>query len=1362
MKKRFVWSLLTAALLFSPSLVWNWSSEASARQDPVDGPQTVPAVPAEEGYVSPSLHHKLQVQDRQMARNLVAKGGRLIGDYDSYQIVEVDSATAQAHRRDPGVENKDEYNLILLNAGAIDTAAPSGVDLAISSIASDTGGKHMHLVQFAGPVQPKWYDALLSSGVEVVTYIPNNAYLVYGDSRSLRRVDRLARNGGPVQWHGEYADAYKIDPSFYFSEKRKSEMKIQGAGAVGNFYTVQLFKDPKGNTATNRLIDNLKLQEKVRWNVLNYTDITVELTDDAVKQIAAQPDVVVVETYDEPKKRDERQDMIISNNLTGGTTPVTGLSWLTYLAGKGFTQTQFDTSNFIVNISDSGIDNANPANPNHFAFHRSGDLTLASRLSYARLIGTPNAGSTLQGCDGHGTENGSIIMGNVPNGTVGGVNFNAAPHVDASGFHFGLGVCPFVKLGSSVIFDPDTFTNPNVTNLEAQAYNDGSRVSSNSWGNSSNTYGTFGQSYDAAVRDAQPASSTFPTAGNQENVIVFAAGNGGPGANTVGQPGTAKNVITAGASENVQAFGGSDGCGTTDAEANNARDVVAFSSRGPTSDGRKKPDLMAPGTHVSGVVAQASALATGTGVANACFDALGVCGGPAPGFDFFPTGGQQFYTASSGTSHSTPAIAGACALVRQFFINQFAAPPSPAMTKAVLMNSASYMNGVGANDTLWSNVQGMGLMNVDQLFSTVSGPNILRDQVGADMFTATGQIRIFNAAVADNTKPFRVTLAWTDAPGPTSGNAFVNNLDLEVTVGGNTYKGNVFSGANSATGGTADTRNNVESVFVPAGVSGPVFVRVLATNIAGDGVPNVGGALDQDFALVIANATPTGPTAVIAGAGATLVTESCTPTNGAIDPNENVTVSFCLQNIGNADTSNLVGTLQNTGGVTGASGPQTYGVLTQGGPAVCQNFSFTATGTCGGTLTASLALQDGATNLGTVTFTFTLGVLTTAFSENFDGVTAPTLPAGWTTSFVNGAANCTPTGTCAQGNNWTTATTNTPPSAPNAAFHNNPTCVTDNYLVSPGVAITTTVAQLSFRNAYNLENTFDGGVLEISTDGGATFADVTSGAIGGSFVSGGYNGTISVNFLSPILGRPAWTGLSGGTTAAPAYLTTVANLGPNVAGKTINVRWRTASDCSLAASGTSGHWIDNVVITDGFTCCSSALPCVLTCPANITVAASTPGAATVVVNYPAPTTSGTCGAIVCTPASGTAFPAGTTTVTCTSGPANCSFSVTVFNASAQDESAGCGASVLFNTTTGAYKFCCGGTVFTGIGKVARQGNIITLSDSTASQRVLVTIDGSTKKASGSLQSPPGTTRCTIRDDNVTNNTCMCGTAPPAM
>src|SRR4029450_8730845 len=100
-----------------------------------------------------------------------------------------------------------------------------------------------------------------------------------------------------------------------------------------------------------------------------------------------------------------------------------------------------------------------------------------------------------------------------------------------------------------------------------------------------------------------------------------------------------------------------------------------------------------------------------------------------------------------------------------------------------------------------SNNQGMGEANFNTFFDTFATAHILHDQLPAEKFTASGQQRIITGAVSDNTKGFRVTLAWTDAPGPTSGNAFVNNLDLEVTAGGNTYKGNVFTGAFSGSGG---------------------------------------------------------------------------------------------------------------------------------------------------------------------------------------------------------------------------------------------------------------------------------------------------------------------------------------------------------------------------------------------------------------------------------------------------------------------------------------------------------------------------------------------------------------------------------
>jgi uncharacterized repeat protein (TIGR01451 family) len=538
------------------------------------------------------------------------------------------------------------------------------------------------------------------------------------------------------------------------------------------------------------------------------------------------------------------------------------------------------------------------------------------------------------------------------------------------------------------------------------------------------------------------------------------------------------------------------------------------------------------------------------------------------GANFFPAG-QQFYTASSGTSHSTPAVSGAAALIRQHFINSTIAPPSPAMTKALVVNSARYMNGSGAGGNLPSNSQGMGSINLDTYFSQMAGPRILRDQMGADMFTASGQSRTITGNVASGAQPFRVTLAWTDVPGPTVGNAYVNNLDLEVTVGGNTYRGNVFSGANSTTGGSADVRNNVESVFLPAGATGAFSVKVTATNIAGDGVPNVGGALDQDYALVISNATQT--TMPVIGAGsASLVTESCGGGNGVLDPGETVTVSFCLVNNGTAGTTAAVGTLQASGGVTSPSAAQSYGALAAGGPAVCRNFTFTVGAVaCGADVVATMQVQDGATNLGNVTWTLATGLPNTLFTENFDGVTAPALPAGWTSASLAGA------------DAWTTSTT-TPDTAPNDAFINDPITVSDTTLVTPSIVMPTLVqpAVLSFRNNYNLEASgtdpslgYDGGVLEVKVGAGA-FQDVV--AAGGSFLAGGYNRTISTGFSSPIAGRQAWSGNAGG------YVTSTVQLPNSVSGQTIQLRWRRATDTSATAVG----WrVDTVTLQAGRICC---------------------------------------------------------------------------------------------------------------------------------------------------------------------------------
>jgi MYXO-CTERM domain-containing protein len=776
--------------------------------------------------------HKVQLSAEQVLL-LEQRGANIqvIGDYGSFKLVQADERALAMLPE--GVEIRDEYSQILLNAGTIDTLSEHGRSLR--GMRLQARGKRFHLVQFHGPIKPEWHRELEATGVQIVSYIPNNAYLVYGDVAALTQLQRYSEATAVVQWNGDYLDDYKLNPSVHTANSET--------------YEVQLIKDEEANGETLELIRRLQSRSGTIQEALGYVNVNAYLRVQDLYQIATRPDVLSIQPRPMPRKFDERQNMIVSGNLSG-TLP-NGPGWLAWLTAKGFTQAQFTASGFGVDVSDSGLDNGT-LQPNHFGLYAGGDVTGNSRVAYARLEGTANAGSTIQGCDGHGNINAHIIGGYS--------NLTGTPFADSAGFRYGLGVAPFVKVGSSVVFDPSTFTSPSYENLQSRAYRDGMRISSNSWGANTNTYNSDAQRYDALTRDAQPATAAVPAVGNQEMVIVFAAGNSGPSANTVGSPGTAKNIITAGASENVQAFGGPDQCNVADTGADSAMDIINFSSRGPAADGRKKPDLVAPGTHVSGGVAQAAGQrgnppANPLGQALSCFNAEGVCAGPGTS-NFFPLG-QQWYTASSGTSHSTPAIAGGAALVRQYFINQGVAPPSAAMTKAYLMNSARYMTGVGANDNLWSNNQGMGLMDLGMAFDGTS--RTLDDQNPANLFTATGQSRTFDVSAGDPTKPFRVTLAWTDAPGSTTGNAWKNNLDLTVTGGGNTYKGNVFTGANSVTGGNADLSNNVESVFLPAGTPGPFTITVTAANINSDGVPGNSSALDQDFALVAYNTCGTTP-----------------------------------------------------------------------------------------------------------------------------------------------------------------------------------------------------------------------------------------------------------------------------------------------------------------------------------------------------------------------------------------------------------------------------------------------------------------------------------------------------------------------
>jgi hypothetical protein len=770
-------------------------------------------------HLNPNRLHKLIISDRDMdiyGRLARANAIRNEVDYGSYKLVVVDkdAVGGLAALQSLPIATRDEQNMIIFNGYLIDTSAPQPLskvapeDLKSSRMSEAAAGaaapgKGLYVVQFIGPIRDSWFKELEQTGVEIITYVPHNAYVVFAGEQAAGELMKMKASSPFVQWMGDYQPAYKLTPGLQAARQGDASRLVR--------VTVQVIENAEGLVKAGELRASAR-RYFGEHRMLKYRNLKMEIPVSQLAELARTDEVFAIEEDAERVRLDEAQGQIVAGNLSGGAP--TGPGYLAWLAGKGFNSSQF--SSFAVNVADDA-----PSLRGH------PDLP-DSRVAFEN---NPTRQGPSQG--GHGFLNSQII---------GGFNDGVGmAYEDANGFNYGLGIAPWARVGVTAIFGSGASTS---TSWEETAYGQGARISSNSWGYVTfiglpiTRYDTSAQEYDRIVRDAQGG-----VPGNQQLAVVFAPGNDGPSENTVGAPGSAKNVITVGASENVRMTGG-DGCGIDNSGADSANDVIFFSSRGPVNpgggDGRVKPDIVAPGTHIQAGVPQSN------------YFGDSVCD------QFFPFG-QTLYGWSSGTSHSTPAVAGGAALVYQDFLNKGMEAPSPAMVKAMLMNSASYLTGVDAGDTLPSNVQGMGLMNLGRAFD--GAPRLLTDQT--KVFGSSGETYNVTGAIASSDQPFRVTLAWTDAPGSTTGAPWVNDLDLEVTINGQTYKGNVFSGANSVAGGSPDGKNNVESVFLPAGLSGDFIITVRATNIAGDGLPGNADPTDQDFALVIYNVNSTASSPVI-------------------------------------------------------------------------------------------------------------------------------------------------------------------------------------------------------------------------------------------------------------------------------------------------------------------------------------------------------------------------------------------------------------------------------------------------------------------------------------------------------------------
>ena len=839
---------------------------------------------------------------------LAASSARTVARYDAFTLVEASGAD-EASLRDAGAVRRDDMRTVDLPGGSFDPLR--GRDSLAARDAPDLG-EALAVVQFAGPVKDAWLERLRASGARIVQYVPQNGYLVHATGAEVDRLAALVGTDTAVRAVTRVGAGDKLSDDLGDATRMVAVQTLTGAeGTDARQAASSAGPSTRGTSAAGGL-------------ATQYLTLTAAERD----ALAADPAVVSISPYSNPEPLDERSAQIVAGNLAGGVP--SGPGYLAWLGSEGFGS---GTLGFSIDVSDTGLDTGSTS-PGHPDFRVDGQSGGASRVAYAREYSQDTSAND---CSGHGT-NVASIAGGFGAGTGG-------TREDGEGYQYGMGVAPRVTVGGSKIFSCGGVLlggGATLTNVFSDAYGSGARISNHSWG-----YGDLGRysadsrEFDFLARDAQPG-----VAGNQPMVEVVAAGNSGDdvggggneGWGSVASPGTAKNAITVGASESRRPLGGIF-CGLDDGSADNAGHIADFSSRGPTNDGRMKPDLVAPGTRVVGAAPQTGGLYSG---------------GPCPQAKTFPAG-NTLYSLWSGSSQAAPAVSGAAALIRAWYPG---GAPSPALTKAILVNTATDL--AGGDDGRGQAIgpapnadQGWGRAHLGAVLDGTQRSYV--DQTTT--LSGSGARFARTYGVTDAGRPLKVTLAWTDAPGMVDTAAYVNDLDLVVRQGGRTYRGNAMAGGRSIAGGEADRRNNIESVVLP-GATGRFSVEVIGMNVAGDGVPGSGDTTDQDFALVVSNAQQQAAAPVLAAASATV---GGGDGDGSLESSEPFSLSVGLVNGGDGAASGVSGSLSGPG-LTFSQSSSSWGSIAAGAtaaPAAPMVGTLAPGSACGVDIPATLSVNTG-------------------------------------------------------------------------------------------------------------------------------------------------------------------------------------------------------------------------------------------------------------------------------------------------------------------------------------------------------------------------------------------------------------------
>jgi len=668
--------------------------------------------------------------------------------------------------------NPANDNVILLKAAHINTDMSGEEELQAEekttskyTIQSAEDVDKYYIVQFMGPVRYSWKQEIIDSGATIYDYVPNNAFIFKMSDEVKVQVESMDF----VKWIGEYKSSYK-----YESELTETN-SIQTANTDNNAektYFVLLFSSDDYENIASSI-------ESLGGNIISGSGkiLKVQISTDMISQMAAINGVSWIEEYVLPTINNEVAADIINVNKVHETYRLNG-------------------SGQIVGISDTGLDTGVNDNSMHH--------DIRGRIK--EIIDYSNNGP--QDGSGHGTHVTGSVLGN---GTM------------SEGLYSGM--APEATLVFQALEDSDGTLGAisrldNISAIFQDAYEHGARIHTNSWGSSvSGDYTSMSQQVDQFMWE------------HPDMLILFAAGNAGVDsdkdgvidADSIGSPATAKNCLTVGASENVR--GDHFGSGKysnwgfawsanypvspiyEDYMATDSYGIAAFSSRGPTNDGRIKPDVVAPGTFIISTRSSIEGSISGWGIID------------------------ENYLYMGGTSMATPITAGSAALVREYYTEvENLSSPSAALLKATIINGAINLTP-GQYGTVYQEIDGRP--DYSQGWGRVDIENSIYPQYPKviEYFDNPKPLNLSdswssNYNVLNSTEPIRLTLVWTDYPGGEPYDlGLVNNLDLTVTAPDGTYYGN-HKLANKK-----DSTNNVEGIEITNPHGGTYTATVSGTNI---------------------------------------------------------------------------------------------------------------------------------------------------------------------------------------------------------------------------------------------------------------------------------------------------------------------------------------------------------------------------------------------------------------------------------------------------------------------------------------------------------------------------------------------------